>query len=647
MCGIVGKLNFAGAPVDEELIRRMAATIIHRGPDDEGFYLAGGVGLGMRRLSIMDLAGGHQPLSNRACIEQGQGNGLVWIVYNGEIYNFPELRAELEDRGHRFATHSDTEVIVHLYEEMGARCVTRLNGMFAFALWDEGRRRLVLARDRLGKKPLHYALTGDGLIFASEIAALLEDPAMQRKLNPVALQQYLRLWYTPGPQTMFQGIMKLPPAHTLVWEDGQTRIERYWDVDFSHKLDLPEAEWLERIEALLDDSVRRRLLSDVPLGALLSGGIDSSLVVALMRRHSSRPVKTFAIGFDDEQYNELPYARAVARHLGTEHYDEIVRPDAAAVLPTLVRHYGEPFADESCIPTYYVSRLTRQHVTVALSGDGGDESFGGYPRVARFAAFNPVSSLRGLMAEQARAVVSDPRAAALSAQRWRGFGHELAFRVREIADPVERYANAWTIWKDGVQDILTPEVRAQAAAGPALPALRAPWQRSQGWDPIDRLLYLDIAAYLPDDLQVKIDIASMAASLEVRAPFLDYRLVELAASMPASLKFADGQTKVLLRRLAANFVPQSIVQRGKQGFSMPIAAWLRGELRPMMEDLLLDARCRQHGVFQPAVVEHLVRTHLSGERDFSRHIWPLLIFELWYRTFIDEARAQPNAASWQ
>lgn len=639
MCGIVGKLNFNGHPVDEGLIRRMCATIFHRGPDDEGFYLKNVVGIGMRRLSIIDLAGGHQPLSNE--------DGTIWIVYNGEVYNFLELRPELEARGHCFATNTDTEVIVHLYEELGERCVTRLNGMFAFAIWDENRRRLLLARDRLGKKPLHYALTGDGLIFASEIAAILDDPSIERRLNVEALQHYLRLWYTPGPQTMFQGVMKLPPAHTLVWEGGQTRTARYWDVDFSTKLDLSEDEWTERVLALLDDSVRRRLISDVALGALLSGGIDSSLVVALMRRHSSRPVKTFAIGFDDEAYDELPYARAAAQHLGTEHYDEIVRPDAAAVLPKLIRHYGEPFADESCIPTYYVARMTRQHVIVALSGDGGDESFGGYPRVARHVTFDPVSSLRGLMSEQARALARSPRAAGLSAQRWRGFGNELAFRVREIADPLERYANAWTVWKDGVQDILTLEVRAQVGTGQTLAALRDPWKRSQGWDPFDRLLYLDIATYLPDDLQVKIDIASMAASLEVRAPFLDYRLVELAASMPASFKFSNGQTKVLLRKLAAGFLPPDIVRRGKQGFSVPIATWLRGELRPMMEDLLLDAACRQRGIFEPAVVEHLVRTHLSGQRDFCRHVWPLLIFELWYRTFMDGAPAEHDAVSWE
>ncbi|MCB0253738.1 MAG: asparagine synthase (glutamine-hydrolyzing) [Anaerolineae bacterium] len=628
MCGIVGKLNFDEQPVDGSLIRRMCATIAHRGPDDEGFYLENVVGMGMRRLSIIDLSGGHQPLSNE--------DGSIWIVYNGEVYNFPELRSELETRGHRFATNTDTEVIVHLYEEMGERCVTRLNGMFAFAIWDARHSRLMLARDRLGKKPLHYAFTDNNLIFASEIAAILEDPQMPRQVNYVALQQYLRLWYVPGPLTMLQGIRKLPPAHWMLVEGGKVRIERYWDVDFSRKQQFTEQEWQEQILALLEDAVRIRLISDVSLGALLSGGIDSSLVVALMSRFSDRPVKTFAIGFDDQAYNELPYARQVARHLGTDHYEDIVRPDAAEVLPKLIRHYGEPFGDDSCIPTYYVSRLTRQHVTVALSGDGGDESFGGYPRVARHVAFDPVSSLRGLMSSEVRRLLRNPQQMWLNPQHWRDFGHELAFRAREIADPVERYTNAWTIWKDGTQHILMPEIRSQIPSNQALASLRGHWRRTRGWEPVDRLLYLDLATYLPDDLQVKIDIASMAVSLEVRAPFLDYRLVELAASMPASLKFRDGDTKVLLRKLAGEMLPAEITQRGKQGFSMPIAGWLRGDLRPMMEDLLLDARCRQHGIFQPAVVEYLLHTHTSGQRDFSRHIWPLLNFELWYRLFIEE-----------
>jgi len=625
MCGIVGKLNFSGQPVDEGLIRRMSAAIEHRGPDDEGVYLSGSVGLGMRRLSIIDLKGGHQPLSNE--------DGTIWIVYNGEIYNFLVLRDELEARGHRFITSADTEVVVHLYEEMGERCVTRLNGMFAFAIWDARQRRLMLARDRLGKKPLHYAITREGLTFGSEIAALLEDAAIERHVNMLALQQYLRLWYVPTPLTMFEGVMKLPPAYWMVVEDGQIRMERYWDVDFSRKEQFTEQEWQEQIMDLLEDAVRIRMISDVPLGALLSGGVDSSLVVALMSRINSRPVKTFSIGFDNEAYNEIPHSRRVAEYYGTDHYEEIVRPDAAAVLPQLIKHYGEPFGDESCVPTYYVCRMARRHVTVALGGDGGDESFGGYPRLASFATFNPIRSLRGLLAtqfHQLRGRSASPDGAPASAPR-QEFWQELGYRMREIADPMERYTHQWIVWKDGLRQPLTTAALTETQGKRVLAPLEAAWRRTKGWVPLDRLLYLELMTYLPDDLQVKIDIASMASSLEVRAPLLDYRLVELAARMPADLKFSDGQTKVFLRKLAQPLLPTGIPQRRKWGFSAPIGSWLRHELRPLAEDLLLDASSRKRGIFQPAIVEHLVREHMEGRRDYGRHIWLLLNFELWYR----------------
>ena len=633
MCGIVGQVRFDGEPVEEALLRRMGGLLVHRGPDDEGFYVDGPLGLGMRRLSIIDVAGGHQPLANE--------DGSVWIVCNGEIYNCPELRRELEQKGHRFATRTDVEVIVHLFEEMGERCVARLNGMFAFAIWDARRRRLVLARDRLGKKPLHYAVTHNALTFASEIPPILDDPAIERNVDLLALQQYLRLWYVPGPRTMFEGIRKLPPAHILVCEGGLVRLERYWDLDFSRKLNLSEAEWSERVLELLQDAVRIRLVSDVPLGALLSGGVDSSTVVALMSRLCSQPVKTFSIGFEEEGYNELPYARQVAQHLGTEHHEEIVRPDAAEVLPKLVWHYGEPFGDESSIPTYYVSRLARQHVTVALSGDGGDESFGGYPRLAEYLAFSAARSLRGLAADQVKGILSADRSlvAALDPRRWLAFGRELGFRAREIIDPMERYAHAWTVWQGGLASVLTPEVRAAARDLRALAPLARAWRRTRGWEAMDRLFYLELMTYLPDDLQVKMDIASMAASLEVRAPFLDYRLVELAASMPARLKIDEGQTKVLLRRIVDPLLPPDICRRGKWGFSMPIGRWLAGDLRPMMEDLLLDGTCRGRGFFRPDAVRDLVEAHVAGRRDWGRQLWLLLNFELWLRTFVDKPAA--------
>jgi len=627
MCGIAGRVNFNGEPVVEPFLRTMCGLIAHRGPNEEGVHLDGAAGIGVRRLSIIDVAGGQQPMHNE--------DGTLWIVYNGEIYNFQALAAELEARGHRFGTRCDTEVVLHLYEEMGERCVTRLNGMFAFAIWDSKQRRLVLGRDRLGEKPVFYALRPDHFLFASELEPILADRTLERRINFTALQQYLSLWYVPSPLTMFEGILKLPPAHTLILQDGRVSLQRYWDVDYAQKLQLSEPEWIERINALLADSVRIRLMSEVPLGALLSGGIDSAAVVALMSKFSAQPVKTFSIGFAQDSFNELPYAQRVADLLGTDHHAEIVTPDAAALLPELVRHYGEPFGDDSCIPTYYVSRMARQHVTVALGGDGGDECFGGYPRLARYLSFSRAHSLRGLVSSSARQVTGSPQPvqALLDRGHWHAFWSELKFRSAEIADPVARYAHEWVVWKNGSGHPLT--ARAAEAVGPRpLAPLDAAWQHSRALQPIDRLLYLELMTYLPDDLQVKIDRASMAASLEVRAPFLDYRLVELAASMPPELKLSGGQTKVLLRKALRGLVPQDILDRGKAGFSVPIKQWLSNELRPMVEDLLLSPAFAQRGVFDPAVVRRILAAEFAGHADYSRHLWLLLNFELWARAYL-------------
>ncbi len=627
MCGIAGKLSFTG-PVDRAQIQRMCTLSFHRGPDEEGIYLNGQVGLGTRRLSVIDVEGGHQPLANE--------DGTIWITYNGEVYNFAELRSLLEARGHRFATRTDTEVIVHLYEEEGPRCVERLNGMFAFALWDTRSRTLLLARDRLGQKPLHYAITPSGLVFASEIAPILQDPDIERRVNLTALLQYLRIGYVPSPQTMFEGIKKLPPAHLLIWHNGQVRLERYWDVGLD-KLALSEEEWLEHIRFLLQDAIRIRLVSDVPLGALLSGGLDSSIIVGLMSQFLDQPVKTFSIGFEEQGYNELPFARLVAQHFGTEHHEEIIRPEAAHVLPLLVRHYGEPFGDESCIPTYYLCRMARKHVTVALSGDGGDENFGGYPRIARYLAFSAVHSLRGLLATEVKSILvnNNPLAAMLNMGRWRAFGGELIYRLREILSPMDRYALNWIVWKDGAESILSPDLGVTIYSQQALLPFQAVWKRTRGRPQVDRLLYLDLMTYLPDGLQVKIDIASMANSLEVRAPFLDYRLVELAAAIPAHLKIDRERTKILLRRLARPLLPAEICERSKQGFSPPLERWLAGDLKPMVIDLLLDTTAQQRGFFHPPTVEYMVKAHIAGKKNFCRNIWLLLNFELWCRNFLD------------
>ena len=489
MCGIAGQLRFDDMPVDKTLLSRMTQAQRHRGPDDEGIHQDGPLGLAFCRLSIIDIAGGHQPMSNE--------ENTVWLVCNGEIYNFPEIRDDLIRRGHTFRTRTDAEVIIHLYEEMGTRCVDRLNGMFAFALWDSRRKRLLLARDRIGKKPLFYYHGPHFLSFASELQALLCDHQIPRQVDPVALAQYLQFWYIPAPRTIFQGISKLPPATVLLCEHGQIRQERYWDLNFARKETLSEEEWIERTLEVMRDAVRIRLVSDVPLGVLLSGGLDSSTIAALMNRLANNPVRTFSIGFEEDAYNELPYARQVAAFLGTEHHEEVIRPDAADLLPRLMRHYGEPFGDDSCIPTYHLARLARQEVKVALSGDGGDEAFGGYPRTWQYLAFRPGASLRGLLVEQAKAVFAKARPSWASADMplWKGFGHELAFRLREIFRPVQRYAHAWIVWKDGVENLLNPEVAASLRREDFLQPWEDVLRRTQGWDALDRLLYLDISTY--------------------------------------------------------------------------------------------------------------------------------------------------------
>ncbi|MEM3554392.1 MAG: asparagine synthase (glutamine-hydrolyzing) [Candidatus Micrarchaeaceae archaeon] len=631
MCGIAGQIRLDNAPVDSDLLQEMAHRLQHRGPDDEGFFQDGSLGLAFRRLSIIDLESGHQPIANE--------DGTIWLVCNGEIYNFVELRDSLLRKGHKFRSRSDVEVIVHLYEETGPRCVESMNGMFAFALWDSRSRRLLLARDRVGKKPLFYYHNPRSLTFASELQALLSDPQIPRHVDPVALAQYLQFWYIPAPRTIFQGVRKLPPASILLCDSNGVQLERYWDLDFAHKETFPENEWAERILDIAQDAVRIRLMSDVPLGALLSGGLDSSTIVALMSRLLSEPVRTFSIGFEEDAYNELPYARQVAICLGTDHREEIVRPNATQVLPMLLRHYGEPFGDDSCIPTYYLAQLARQQVKVALSGDGGDEAFGGYPRLWQYLTFRPGNSLYGLVVEHLKGICGRTRPpwASHNGSLWKDFVRELAFRVEEICRPVHRYAHAWIVWKGGLKNVLSQDVVAHLRED-----FLEPWKnilrKTKGWHPLDRLLYLDICTYLPGDLQTKMDIASMAASLEVRSPLLDYRILELTAAMPSAFKQHDRETKILFRRAIRSLLPTEIVQRGKQGFGMPISEWLRGQLRPMVQDMLLSDRGVWRDYFRPATVENMLQEHLAGHRDWGRHLWLLLCFEVWARTFLNGDR---------
>jgi len=631
MCGITGKLHFDPThPVNETLIRRMNAVLRHRGPDDEGVWTGGPIGLGQRRLAIIDLSPtGHQPMSNE--------DGTVWITYNGEIYNHLELRADLERRGHRYRSTSDTETVLHLYEEYGRDCVTYLRGMFAFALWDSRHRRLLLARDRFGQKPLLYAETAAGLTFASEIKALLQDPAISRDVDEVALHHYLTYGYVPAPWTAFRQIRKLPPASTLLWEEGRSSIERYWTLSYSPKLEIGEEEAAEQLLALLREATRMRLMSQVPLGAFLSGGIDSSAVVALMAEAMAEPVQTFSIGFEDQSFNELLYARQVAQRYATDHHEFTVTPDALAVLPELVWAYGEPFADSSALPTYYVAKMTRQHVTVALNGDGGDEAFAGYDRylasqlAARYEQV-PHWLREGIIARLAHRLPEATGRKALV----RRFKH---FALAIDATPERRYAR-WTTLMDNEakKSLYTTDLGARMAKIDSLTLLERACAAADSPDLLDRLQFADATVYLPDDLLVKVDIATMIHSLEGRSPFLDHHLAEFAARLPASYRLHGRTGKYILKQALRDHLPKDILQRDKQGFALPIGRWFRHELRPVAYDVLLDPRSLARGILNGRAVRTMLDEHVSGRVNHRQRIWELLMLELWFRTYIDRPR---------
>ena len=624
MCGIAGIIGTEpGAIIEAATIRRMCKTLVHRGPDDEGIYARGPVGLGMRRLSIIDLASGHQPIHNE--------DKTIWIVFNGEIYNFRELHAELEKAGHRFYTNTDTEVIVHLYEELGADCVQKLRGMFAFALYDERRQRLLLARDRLGKKPLHYAVSNGRLLFGSEIKALLVAAPELAKVNRDGLQQFFYFGYIPDPYTAFVEIQKLPPGHLLEFTDGQLRVRQYWDLPVFGTIDpRSEEECLEELEHRLAEAVRIRLISDVPLGALLSGGVDSSTVVALMARASSRPVKTFSVGFPHQDFNEAEYARAVAERFGTEHYEFHVEPKIGETLEKLTRTLEEPFADSSIVPTYYVSCLARQHVTVVLSGDGGDELFAGYDRYQvhlRRRLANLIPARAGRLYRQ----IIYPRLPAHTR------GRKLLFNI-SLPSP-DRYLDSVAYLPACARErsLFSDEFLAWAdqSASP-FELFRSYLSRNRAHDPLSALQYLDTKTYLPGDILTKVDRMSMAASLEVRAPFLDHLFVEWVAQLSPRWKLRFGERKYILKRLAEKVgVPRHVLFRRKQGFAMPLAHWWRTELKSGLLDILLDPRTLQRGYFNAEAVRGLVKEHLHGRRDHSAPIWLLLVLELWHRNFLE------------
>jgi asparagine synthase (glutamine-hydrolysing) len=626
MCGIAGfaDLNASAdrpAECDRARVIAMCDVMRHRGPDDEGYYVAAGVALGMRRLSIIDLATGQQPIRNE--------DGTIHVVFNGEIYNYRELRGDLEARGHAFTTSSDTETIVHGYEEWGEGVFSRLRGMFAVAVWDARTRSLVLARDRAGIKPLYYATAAGRLIFGSEAKCVLIHPEVDRTLDAAALDHYLAYQYTPRDGSIFRGIRKLRPGHYLKAAAGRVMTAQYWQlpVDRAGSYRGSEQEALTDLRAVLADAVRSHMISDVPLGAFLSGGIDSSVVVALMAQASDRPVKTFSIGFEEAEFDELPHARRVARHLGTDHHEFVVRPDAAAILDRLVWHFDEPFADPSAIPTWYVSEIARRHVTVVLSGDGGDELFGGYTRYVphpRVAAFDRLAPVVGR---------------AVAAAAWRALPHGTRGKnfLRHVArDPQGRYVDSVTFYRaDERSALLSPALRAELRGHDAEDDFSRPFDRLRRLPLPAQLMAFDFETYLPEDCLVKVDRMSMAHSIESRVPLLDHQVVEFAASLPASVKMPGGRLKHLLRQLAFSLVPREILDRPKQGFGVPVGGWFRGQLRDAFGDILGSPVTRQRGYFDPAFVNRVLAEHMSGARDHSRQLWILLVFELWHRQYVD------------
>lgn len=620
MCGIAGFVGAAASRDDRKaLLARMCGLLRHRGPDDEGFFLDDEAALGHRRLSIIDLAGGKQPMSD--------AGETIWVVFNGEIYNFPELKSELEAKGFAFRTRSDTEVIINGYAAWGDKVVERLNGMFAFALWDVRRRRLVLARDRLGKKPLYWRATPKGLAFASEMKSLLADPGLRRETDPAAVDKFFTYGYIPAPDTILKGVRKLRPGHLLVWDGKAEAVSQYWDVAYRPETGArSEDSWVEELESILTASVKRRLISDVSLGAFLSGGLDSSVVVALMSRISGSKVKTFTIGFEDAEFSELGDARRVAEAFGTEHREFTVTTDAMGVLPELVWHFDEPFGDSSAIPTYYVSQMARREVTVILSGDGGDELFAGYESHGRRGQYDHYRSVPRPL----RKALAGPLGRMLPVH---APGRSLLLGIAEL----EKYMGGETV-------SLYPLIKDRVYAPGFSRALRseedplasyAYWSNVPTGSRLSRLQYLDTKVYLPEDILMKVDRMSMANSLETRAPLLDYTLAEFAARIPPELQRKDGKGKYLLRKLAARLLPPESLAKKKQGFAIPREKWFRTDLRAWTADLLGSEKARGRGYFRPGVVDRILAEHARGSKDFSAWIWCLLNFELWHRTFID------------
>lgn len=632
MCGICGIATTRPAgPEFPSLLISMCRTIVHRGPDDEGVFSRETVGLAARRLSIIDLAGGHQPLANE--------DQTVWVAHNGEVYNFPDLREELASRGHVFRTRTDTETIVHSYEEWGEDFVHKLRGMFAFALWDGREGKLLLARDRLGVKPLYYTLLGDRtLVFGSELKAVIVHPGVRRALEPKALDLYLTLEYVPAPFSMFKDIHKLPAGSTLVYKKGEVEIKNYWDIAAGpvERPRIPEKELpavMDELYALLKESVKLRLISDVPLGVFLSGGIDSSTIVGLMRELGASPLKTFSIGFEEVSYNELKYARRVAEKFATDHEEFILEPQALELTEKLLRHLDEPFGDFSVFPTYLVSRMARSRVKVILSGDGGDEVFGGYEhyQAQKIAGSVDVKTLGRRLSRLINRLPPSKKKKGLWNKLQRYFlGLEQDSELRHLRwmtflsspDKDRLYAEDLKAQLGGVEEIT------------GLSPFREIFAALPSFDPINGELYLDLKTYLADDIMVKVDRMSMAASLEAREPLLDHKLVEFAFSLPGRLKLNGLETKWLFKKTMERLLPRENIYRPKEGFSIPIKHWLRQELKEVMLDYLSEKRIKEEGLFNHGLIKTMIDGHLSGRKNWSHQLWALLVFEIWRENYL-------------
>jgi asparagine synthase (glutamine-hydrolysing) len=621
MCGICGVYNVRSKePVPPELIERMAGAISHRGPDESGAYLDGCVGLGIVRLSIIDLTGGHQPISNET--------GDVWVVFNGEIWNYKELRKELTEKSHRFSTNSDTETIVHAYEEYGLACVRHLHGMFGFAIWDSSRKRLLLARDRVGKKPLYYTCVDGSLIFASEIKSLLCHPGVKREADVQALADYLSVRYVPAPATLFANIYKVQPGHLLLCENDTLREECYWDFTFGETEHLPMEEYLQGTRQHIYRAVEERMMADVPVGAMLSGGVDSSIVTGVMSKLTNHPVKTFSVGFDHPEYSELPYAKLVATHFGTDHYELVVNSsDLTKYWPLLTWHRDEPVSEPSDLGVYLISKLARQHVKVVLSGEGGDELFAGYPKYV----VDWLASYYHLLPAAIRNQMISPALDRLP------YGmRKLKTTARNLSQPApDRWMDWFGVFNGPmVENLLSTSTKARIDRD-ASRAFRRLLARNPQRDNLSSMLYLDTKIWLPDNLLMKGDKMTMAASLEARIPLLDYKLIEYAASIPSNIKIKSLKAKYLLKRAFADFLPEPILTRKKMGFNVPIGIWFREGQRDVISRLLLSERAHSRDFLNNAFVAKLINDHLAGRTNYEKQLFILASLELWFRVFID------------